>query len=68
MLNWRRWIRPCLVTTGLFAFVAVMLQSGSVERDLASRATERLAADGMSWASVDVSGRTATIHGTAPST
>jgi OOP family OmpA-OmpF porin len=68
MLNWRRWIRPGLVMTGLFAVVAVMLQSGSVERDLASRATQRLAADGVSWASVDVSGRTVTIHGTAPST
>jgi OOP family OmpA-OmpF porin len=68
MLNWRRWIRPGLVMTGLFAVVAVMLQSGSVERDLAARATDRLAADGLSWASVDVSGRTVTIHGIAPST
>ncbi len=68
MLNWRRWIRPGLVMTGLLAVFAVFLRSGAVEEDLIARALQHLAADGQNWATVDVSGRTVTVHGTAPST
>jgi OOP family OmpA-OmpF porin len=68
MLNWRRWIRPGLFVTGLLAVVAVLLQSGAVERDLAARTAERLSTDGVGWATVEVSGRIVTIQGTAPST
>jgi OmpA-OmpF porin, OOP family len=67
MANWRRWIRPGLVLTLVFAVVAVVLRSGMVERDLGERAAKRLSGDGQNWAKVDVSGRSVTVVGTAPS-
>lgn len=68
MANWRRWVRPGLAATFVLALLAVILRSGMVERDLAERAAAKLAADGHGWAEVDVSGRSVTIRGTAPST
>jgi OmpA-OmpF porin, OOP family len=68
MANWRRWIRPGLVLTFLLAILAVTLRSGVVERELGERVASRLSNDGQNWAQVEISGRSATIVGTAPST
>ncbi|MEO8669141.1 MAG: OmpA family protein [Bauldia sp.] len=67
MLKWRRWIRPALAATFVLTAIAVFVETGSLERDLVARVKSELAADGQGWASVDVSGRTVTIGGTAPS-
>jgi len=66
-MNWRRWIRPGLLVTIVVALVAVLLEHGAIERDLARRVTARLATDGQNWASVSVSARNVTIGGIAPS-
>lgn len=68
MVNWQRWIRPGLVVSLIIAFVAVFFRSDLVERNLTEKALERLASDGHGWAQVEVSGRSANIVGTAPST
>lgn len=68
MPNWLRWIRPGLVATLLLAAIAVVLRSGSVERDIAGRVNAKLSADGLSWAAAEASGRNVTLHGVAPST
>ena len=68
MGNWRRWIRPGLAATIVLALLAFFVRSGAVERDLAGRVEARLAADGQSWATVEVSGRDVTVKGTAPAT
>ncbi len=47
--------------------MALVVRDGSVERDIGARVTAELAADGLGWASVDVSARDVTIHGMAPS-
>ena len=66
-MNWRRWIRPGLIVTVLVAIVAVLVEHGAIEHDLAGRVKARLAADGQDWASVAVSARNVVIRGTAPS-
>ncbi len=66
-MNWRRWIRPGLIVTILVAIVAVLVEHGAIEHDLAGRVKARLAADGQDWASVAVSARSVVIRGTAPS-
>jgi outer membrane protein OmpA-like peptidoglycan-associated protein/osmotically-inducible protein OsmY len=68
MLKWRRWIRPALGATFLLTAVALFVEVGPVRRDLAERVASQLAADGQGWANVEVSGRSVTIGGTAPST
>ncbi len=67
MANWRKWIRVGLLSTILIALAAFVVSSGDVERDLAARIGERLTAEGQNWAGVAVTGRDATIAGTAPS-
>lgn len=67
MSNWRRWVRPGLAATVVLTLLAFFVRSGAVERDLAGRVAERLAADGQDWATVDVAGRNVRIGGTAPS-
>ncbi len=66
-MNSRRWIRPGLVITVVVAILAVLVEHGAIERDLAGRVEARLAADGQDWASVAVSARNVVIRGTAPS-
>ena len=67
MSNWRRWVRPGLAATVVLTLLAFFVRSGAVERDLAGRVAERLAADGQDWATVEVAGRNVRIGGTAPS-
>ena len=67
MSNWRRWVRPGLAATVVLALLAFFIRSGAVERDLAARVADGLAADGQDWAAVTVSGRIVRIGGTAPS-
>ena len=66
-MKWKRWIRPGLVTTLVFAAVAVFARHGVVERDLAGQVAAALSADGDGWATVVVSARDVTIGGMAPS-
>lgn len=67
-MNWQRWIRPGLVVTAIIAIFAVVMEAGTIERDLGTRVAARLAAEGQGWASVEASARDLTIRGTAPST
>ena len=67
MSNWRRWVRPGLAATIVLTLLAWLFGSGAVERDLAARVADGLAADGQDWATVEVSGRSVRIGGTAPS-
>jgi outer membrane protein OmpA-like peptidoglycan-associated protein/osmotically-inducible protein OsmY len=66
-MNWQRWIRPGLIVTFIMAGLALALRDGSVERDIGGRVTAELAAQGLAWASADVSARDVTLHGMAPS-
>ena len=66
-MNWQRWIRPGLVLTLLVAIVAIVVRSGTIQHDLATRVLAELADDGQGWANVEVSARDVTIVGTAPS-
>src|SRR5947207_13893569 len=67
MTSWRRWLRLGFALTIAIALVAFIFRIGPVERDLATRVGERLAAEGQSWASVTATGRDIAIIGTAPS-
>lgn len=66
-MNWQRWIRPGVVLSVLLAALAVAVRIGGVRDDIAERAAARLAADGQTWAHVDVIARQVTLTGTAPS-
>jgi outer membrane protein OmpA-like peptidoglycan-associated protein/osmotically-inducible protein OsmY len=68
MPNWLRWIRPGLIVTFLVAVVAVLVSSGALERRIAARVDAKLSAEGLGWATAEVSGRDVTLVGTAPST
>ncbi|AVO45817.1 OmpA family protein [Phreatobacter cathodiphilus] len=65
----RRWL-PGLLPLALLAGGSLWWKQGAIEADLASRATQAIAAtstvDGKPWASVAVRGRDAVITGTAP--
>ncbi len=65
-MNWRRWIRPGLIVTVVAAPLAVFLQKGEIEGDLAGRVAEALGASGQTWATVNASGRDVVISGIAP--
>jgi hypothetical protein len=52
---------------GLIALAAIYFGLGWVERDLTLRSRAELAGAGQRWASVQYSGRDATLAGTAPS-
>lgn len=67
MTKWRKWIRPGLVTTFVFALLAIFLRSHLLEDELAGRVRARLANDGHDWAEVEVSGRSVVLRGTSPS-
>ena len=67
MSNWRRWVRPGLAATIILTVLAWLFGSGAVERDIAARVADGLAADGQDWATVAVAGRSVWIGGTAPS-
>lgn len=66
MSMWRRWVWPGFAATLLLAVAAVLVRSGAVERDLASRVAKGLAGAGQDWATVAISGRRVEIGGTAP--
>jgi outer membrane protein OmpA-like peptidoglycan-associated protein len=66
-MNWQRWIRPGLIVTFVVAAAALLTRHGAVEHDIGGRVAAELAADGLGWATVDVSGRDVTIRGMAPS-
>lgn len=66
-MNWQRWIRPGLVLSVVLAVFAVAVRLGAIQGDITNRAAARLAADGQTWAHVDVSARQVTLRGTAPS-
>jgi OOP family OmpA-OmpF porin len=68
MAKLRRWLRGGLLATIAIGLAAFLLESGPVERDLTARITDRLAADGATWAAVTVRGRDVVLSGTAPST
>ena len=68
MAKLRRWLRGGLLATSAIALGAFLLESGPVERDLTARITDRLAAEGATWAAVTVTGRDVVLSGTAPST
>ena len=52
---------------GLVALAAIYCGVGWVERDLTLQSRAELAASGQRWASVQYSGRDATLEGAAPS-
>ena len=52
---------------GLVALAAIYCGVGWVERDLTLQSRAELAASGQRWASVQYSGRNATLEGAAPS-
>ncbi|MBN9021479.1 MAG: OmpA family protein [Rhizobiales bacterium] len=58
---------PGLASTVVLAVIATALESGSLERDVATRVSAGLAAAGQDWAVVTVSGRDVSIGGLAPS-
>lgn len=66
MSSWRLYLIPCLVVATLLTGVALVLNLRRVEAELAAQVDAILVADGQSWASAEVSGRTAKIMGTAP--
>ena len=66
MSSWRLYLIPCLVVATLLTGVALVLNLRRVEAELVAQVDAILVADGQSWASAEVSGRTATIMGTAP--
>ncbi len=65
-MNWQRWIRPGLVTTILVAVIAVIVRTGSIERELVGEVNAKLTAQGQAWATADASARDVTIKGVAP--
>src|SRR4051812_25593146 len=66
-MNWRTWIRPALAVSIVAAPIAVLLQKGGIERDVAGRVAAALAAGGQGWASVSATAQDVRISGTAPS-
>src|SRR5581483_7460258 len=68
MAKLQRWLRSGLLATSAIGIAAFLVEAGPVERDLTGRITERLAADGATWAAVTVRGRDVILSGTAPST
>src|SRR5579871_321226 len=68
MAKLQRWLRGGLLATTAIGLGAFLLESGSVERDLTARITQRLAAEGATWAAIAVTGRNVVVSGTAPST
>lgn len=67
MANWRKWIRPGLMTTFVIALLAIFFRAHVLEDKLAGRVAARLAKDGQNWAEVEVSGRSVILHGVSPS-
>ena len=68
MAKLQRWLRSGLLATSAIGLAAFLVEAGPVERDLTGRITERLAADGATWAAVTVHGRDVILSGTGPST
>ncbi|MCX5515170.1 OmpA family protein [Kaistia algarum] len=66
MKSWRLYIIPGFVIVTILTVAALFLNLGRIESDLAERVDAVLVADGQSWATAEISGRTATIMGTAP--
>jgi outer membrane protein OmpA-like peptidoglycan-associated protein len=61
--NWRRWLWG-LIPLAMVTWVAVTLERGRIEQDLAARATQSLSEDG-SWAQVTFTGRDGVLSGRA---
>jgi len=66
MRTWRLYILSCLVIVTLLTGAALALRLDRVQADIAARVDAELVADGQSWASAEISGRTARVMGTAP--
>ncbi|MCX5493561.1 OmpA family protein [Kaistia dalseonensis] len=66
MSAWRLWVTPGLVIVTVLAAIAIWMSIGRIEADIGQRVDAELATDGQDWASAEVSGRTVTVMGTAP--
>jgi len=62
--NWRRWLWG-LIPLMMVSWVAILVERGRIEQDLASRAIQALAADESGWANVTFKGRDANLSGRA---
>jgi OmpA-OmpF porin, OOP family len=62
--NWHRWLWGLIPLVAL-GWLAVMLERGRIETDLAQRANQALAEAGSPWASVSFSGRDVMLTGRA---
>ena len=65
MCNWRKWVLPGLLATAILTALAMVFNSGPIERDLAAKAGAALSAS-HPWASVELDGRDLTLNGVAP--
>jgi outer membrane protein OmpA-like peptidoglycan-associated protein len=63
--NWGRWLWG-LIPLLILSWVAVRLEQGPMERDLAQRSAAALAQGGLGWAGADFVARDATLTGRAP--
>lgn len=66
MRRWLLWLLPGVVIVTTLMATALALNLHAIEMDLANRVDAELVADGQSWATAEISGRTATVMGTAP--
>lgn len=62
--NWRRWLWG-LIPLAMVTWVAITLEHGRIEQDLAARALQSLSQGGESWATVKFAGRDAVLSGRA---
>ncbi len=67
MFRWRIAAAAGLGVAVLVTAVAMIVEAGRIERDVAARAEEALAGEATSWASIAVHGRDLTLAGAAPS-
>jgi outer membrane protein OmpA-like peptidoglycan-associated protein len=62
-----KWLLRAVPMVGLTTFAAYVLNTGPLNRDISTRATEQLFAIGANWAVPSFNGRDITIGGDAPS-